>query len=458
MAYVAPNLTEDELKKQQEGQANPQASVSTGGGQLLGSAGSGGQSAESQPAKPSSSGSWTNLKSYLNAKQDQALGLSDKVAGNIEKQGQEAKGLIDSTVQDYKSELSKNSPNVSQLLSSVNENPVEFSKNPENVSMFSNLRQGIFGGPSSFETYKNYGDVVAKAKNAEDFAQGAKSTGGQRSLIQSLNPSMTSGQTDLNQLLLFGNQGAKQQFEERVKPFQNIQSYLGDQTQAANNEAREQAVENAKGAKKQIEEQFVIPQTKNLLDTQNEINQRYQTMTAEEAQKNQTIQDLKRTVSGESGVLDPQEEQLFFPGGQPSKLSSERLYQYLLTNPTSLAINNPAYANNARNYLLNQPNTIQDQQKGWLDKRKSELFALNSDPALSYLQQNPSEDWLSTYFPGTEEGVGSLSPIGITDKDQAARIVALQNLLGIQNQYFNPDDLEQAGTYKPAKIGQFKGF
>lgn len=448
MAYIS-NQDDEELKKQQAQQA----------GGFLGNGGVGaGVNGSPKPSTASGSG-WTNLRSYLDANKDQAVDLSNKIAGNITKTGDEARNTVQGGVKGYETELSKSNPaNVPDLISRASSDPVGFSKSND-VQSFKQLRDGIFGGPSTFETSPGYGGIAAAADKGSKLKTLAETEGGQQELIRGLNSNMGQGKVDLNQLLVSGNPTARTNLVNAAKPYANLRAEL-DESAGKQNSAREQAIQGTQAASNQLREQFVTPQQQSLKDLQDQINSRV-TDSSLDFNKDQVIRDLQAYMGGQE-TLDPTEKAQFLPEGNftgydlPGLRAKVRDSMIAYGFPQSVL--SPDYIEKGVSYLLGNNGVGLSEDEGKiLNPLRQDVWRYSNDPFEKLRGEGVGNDpnWLQTYFGGTNLSSGNPSAASVASPDEYARIVALQSLLD-QPEFLSPDDLALAGTYNPARIGKYQ--
>ena len=447
MAYISQQ-DDEELKKQQGQQ-------STG---FLGGEGGAGAGIIGSPTPAKGSG-WTNLRSYLDANKDQAVDLSNKIAGNITKTGEEAKSAVESGVKSYESELAKANPNnVTDMISRLNSDPVGFSKSGD-VQSFKKLRDGVFGGPSMFETSTGYGATSAAADKGSKLKTLAETEGGQQELIRGLNPNMGQGKVDLNQLLVSGNPTARTNLISAAKPFANLRSEL-DAAAGKQNAAREQAVQGTQAASNRIKSEFVAPQQQALKGLQDQINSRV-TESSQDFNKDQVIRDLQSYMGG-AETLDPSEKAQFLPEGNFTGHDMSgmraRVRDSMLAAGIPQSVLSPEYIEKGVSYMLGNDNIgLSQDELNILSPLRQEAWKYSNDPFLKLRGQGVGSDtnWLDTYFGGTNLSSGNPSAASVASPDEYAKILALQNLLD-QPEFLNQDDLALAGTYRPARIGKYQ--
>jgi hypothetical protein len=427
MAYIY-EMTEEEKKAQQEGapdQTGPSAGALLGGGEAGAPGG--------EPAKPSSSG-WTNIKSYLDANKPQIEEVAGKIGGNIAAEGEKAKQSYQDLTSGYQSKLDAATPkNTESLLASANENPWAFTQNQNNVQQFSNLRKGIFNDPGTLESQAGYGDTTNKIANAAKLKERAQTVGGQQGFLKDLSPNATTGETNLNQLLLGTNVGAREKIKQAGTPYEGLKKSL-EESVAAQTAARNKAIEDVAGAKEAIKTKFVEPQTASAKKLQEEINKRVES-SALDFNKNQDITNLRN-----------------FLQGKPNTLTTADLAKFGINNKNSII----PFGERWMSVDGGAPSkTVVDQIGPEGGQLKNAKVVMNPLDAVKRDIPNWSDSMYPFYFEGQQLSSGDASRQTVARPEEMQKILALQQLIGDEmGQYYNPEDLAQAGTYRGADYGQ----
>lgn len=485
MAYVESDLTPEEQQQQQlqqqGGNLNSPGPVSGASGLLSsGTSSNPGVTVASQPtpqgqASPAGTGSgFVNLQSYLNANKDQASNFAGQLASGISQTGQGAQSAIDNAAGQYSGTLSaQNTPYDSGLVSRATADPTNFVKNQDDLSKFSAIRDNSYQDPGTFEGQAGYSDISKKAQTAQDNANLVKTEGGRQTLIQKNNPTSGQGVNNLDNLLISGNPDAQQTLLKASQPYADLKNYLGTATQNADT-AHSALLSNNAANQKQLQDQFITPETGVLSGLENSATQQKNSAGQQRTQTNRAIQDLRDYVGGKYGSLDPNEAQLFNQPGATAGYDESALRQAIsghfpIGSSTYAAINDPAARqaaqqgdiNNVLNYSLGRQNAIERPEIPYADSVKSSLGQYQLSPT-QYLKNNSQQlpsNWLDKYFPGTNEAQSDPTIANISNPQDAAKMVALEQLLGGNStQFLNPDDLEQAGTYQPSTIGKWAGL
>lgn len=463
MAYLAGNMTEEELKKQQEEGGTAPATV-VGDGGLLGAQGT----APAQTESPS--GTFTNLRTYIDANRPQAAGLAEKVSGVVQQKGEAAQGMIEPLKTSYQSELAKATPNVG-ILEQAKADPVSFASDPANVSAFGNLRQGLFQNPVNFNEFGDFAKVSNEAEKASNLEKLATGEAGKSSLIRELNPTMKQGNVDFNTVLLQGDPTAREKVVKSATPYAGLSKTLAD-VQSEQAQDRQKVLDQQAEANKRTQEEFVTPQMENLQNLKSSINQRVTEQSADQFNKDQAVKTLMDYIEGRSEVnLSPEQQKLFFGDSTP--------VAGLNKNTLARDIGQIPYAKNSEfsqdpwriaaimKDVLGEPLSPSDFQtpigranyNDYVNQLKADVGAQKYAYDMpTYLKLNPQEDWLNKYFPQTGFSQGSAGELSqVSTPEEMAKIIALQKLLD-QPEFFTEDDLPMAGAYRPATIGKFTGL
>ncbi len=472
MAYVQSDLTPEEqqqqLLQQQQGGAGLSSPGPTSGASGLlagGTQANPGVTVASQPtpqASPNGTNSgFVNLQSYLNANKDQAANFGNQIAQGISQTGQGAQSAIDNAAGQYTGTLSaQNTPYDSGLVSRATANPTDFVKNQDDVSKFTTIRDNTAKDPGTFESQAGYGDLASKAQSAQDNA----------TLVQKANPTASQGVNNLDNLLISGNPDAQQSLLKASQPYADLKNYLGTATQNADKSYNALIGNNANN-QKQLQDQFVVPQTGVLNNLESSVNQKISSAGQGRTQTNQAIQDLQGYLAGKYGSLDPTEVQLF---NQPGATAGNSVDEQALVNEignhglTAYAKDDPqalAYNQKVADYLIGKNPSLTGYGKTWADKYGQQYLNQYKTIPISPVQYlknqggNLPSNWLDKYFPGTNEAQTDPTAANVASPEESAKILALEQLIGGNgSQFLKPEDLAQAGTYKPASIGKWAGI
>lgn len=445
MAFDFVDPEEEQKNQDQNG-----APISGGAPALLGE---GGPGATGQGPAPTNSG-WTNLKAYLDANGPQAAGLADQVSGNITSQGDAAKKGVQDLQSGYQTNLKANTPqDFESTIQAANVDPAGFAKNPDNVSLFGNLRQGLFNAPAAFESTPGYGDVAKKADEASALPSMAQNSGGQQTLIRQLNPQMTQGNVDLNQLLLGGDKDSSAKVSAAAAPYAGVRAEL-DKVAAEQNKARDTSIGQIGAAKDAVTKEFVTPQTESLNKLETQINQRVQDATTDN--KNNAIKSMQDFVAGKINSLPPGVAPQFgrqnLPNYDTQSIKNDAISMLQAKGPT-VSTSPELDAELIRNVVLGyaSPDSLPQRLKATADQIQSNIGTYDY---VSRLDQNVGPDWMDQIFPGTKVSEGDTNAAGVTSPDEYAKILALQQLLGNgASPFLTEDQKNMIGSYKAPTIG-----
>ena len=203
--------------------STPPATSSGGGSGVVTGGGVGGAeagaSASSSQAKPSTSGSWTNLNSYLSANADQGAQVAGQIEGAVNSQGQNAQSEVNSVNTGFNQAVSsgataEDSAAVNKAIQDASQLQAGQSLSAADLAAFGSQASATYGGPTDMTAQAGYSQAAADAAAAANTAQEAQTEYGRDVLLQNQynNTSPTGynpGEQNLDQLLLEGSDGAK---------------------------------------------------------------------------------------------------------------------------------------------------------------------------------------------------------------------------------------------------------
>jgi hypothetical protein len=206
--------------------SQPQTLSGGTGGQVGATAGG-----AAAPGKtPSSSNSFTNLQSYLNANSDGSLGsnLSGKLQGNID----DATKQEGNTSNQFKDQVDQNTTKYNpDLVNSAISDPSNFVSDPSKINAFATQRDAAYKGPSSLtDTSDLYNNAYGSVQNASQNAQNAQTDGGKQALLQQYygRPDYGSGQQSLDMSLLNSNPSTTSKFSNIADQATQLKSGWND--------------------------------------------------------------------------------------------------------------------------------------------------------------------------------------------------------------------------------------
>lgn len=235
MPYLPFSDQEEQRKKAGQDQVNI-----SGGSNVLNQAA---QSVAPTPKPVANSGSWTNLNAYLDANKDNAANLGNTISQNITTQGNQVRSGIQSASDDFNSQVDKglisNLSNAKQDASDIVKQAREANQanqiNDSNVDRFKEISNASYKGPNSLDASQYYQDTQSNLNKANEYKSNANSDVGRFSLLQEMfdRPSYTQGQKNLDNLLLSGNQDAKNSIQGAASSLNDLQ----EQWDKANSDA-----------------------------------------------------------------------------------------------------------------------------------------------------------------------------------------------------------------------------
>jgi hypothetical protein len=244
MAYVAQqdsteeDLTQPVVKGVDSAAGASSSNITTAGS---GAASPMQASTTAAPSKAPSSGTFTDIKSYLNANQPGAENLGNQVSGAIDTSTNTAKNTINGATNDFRSQVIANTNQYnSDLTNAAANDPTAYLQNNDLKKELS----GTYSGPTSFENSAAFGTANKAAQDAAQTAQLGTSGGGRQSLInQTMGPS-TRGDLNLNQFLLEGTQPALGKVLASAQAGKNLNTDVLGGAKSANDAATQAAQTN----------------------------------------------------------------------------------------------------------------------------------------------------------------------------------------------------------------------
>ena len=257
MPYI--NQTDDEeLKKQQEAQSGTPTNIS-------------GQSAVLSTEAPSKmggakdSGSFTNLNQYLDANKENAGQMGTKIASDITNQGQATRTGIQDTSTEFNqladqgtlAGLDKAPEEARNIVNQAKTGAKNAQIDQNQMSRFGEIANATYKGPQDLTGTTKYANTAQQYEKAQQAAKNASSDEGRFSLLKDAyaRPTYSQGQQNLDNLLLTGNQGAKENIQSAATGLNDLSgmwsgaqsnaTQLASQRQAATNAAREGSRANA---------------------------------------------------------------------------------------------------------------------------------------------------------------------------------------------------------------------
>jgi hypothetical protein len=245
------------------------AGIVTGGGVGGSSAASSG-AAPSAPATPSSSGSWTNLDSYLGANADQGGKVGGDIASNVSAQGSKAQGDIGNLNNSYNSAVDANTTNADQGVvdSSLAAAKSGNALTPDQIGAFQKQSQASYNGPTDVTKDANYGQAQNDTSQAAQAVAQTQSESGRNVLLnnQYKNASQNGynqGENNLDQMLLENSAGGQQALQPLAQQWGGLANSLSGSVTAGAQRAKDaQATDaatsaNAMGAVNGREQQVI---------------------------------------------------------------------------------------------------------------------------------------------------------------------------------------------------------
>lgn len=339
-------------KQQQEQNQNQQpVNISGGGGANFSDVVPG------QEKSQKSSGQYANLQQYVSANQPQAQQMGQKISSNLESEGQQAQQKVESFGQQKPSvaafdpnQYIQNAPSLSQ----------------EQKSAYQTTKQtGGYTGPKSLEQASGYSEAQKAAQAASNKAKMAGNEAGQQELLKQnyARPDYTLGQTKLDQVLLKGNEQAKQGLSDLSQRYSGLYDTFNTKAEdvgAGINQANAQALANKQA--------ILNAESGAWNELLNPLEQRAQQLNQ---QNPQIYQNIMSDISDDTLMQDTL-NRLGLAADQ--NIYTTDLSSYLTPNQTQLGVNDVANAQERQKYqalasLFQDPSRTQIGESGF-----------NSDP------------------------------------------------------------------------------
>ena len=291
MAFL---FEDDDEDKNAPGEGGVKVQGAGGGGPgegVPGGASSGSPAGVQQP--------FVDVNAYLDKNRGQSLDIANKVATNLGERESGLRSDIAGAESEFGTRVSGGAirPD-SELVERAAFNPTDFIKNQEDLDKFTAQRTAAYKGPRSF--VNEYAELPGRVESGVATARGVDSAEGRRTLLQSINPNITRGQSSLDELLIGQNKDARNVLKGAADQFATIDDYLKGVT-SSSDAAAKAAEEETNLARNTVSERFkgaggVIPTFSADLD---------QRVAADRAQKQERADYLYGKLNTPGGRLTP---------------------------------------------------------------------------------------------------------------------------------------------------------
>jgi hypothetical protein len=455
----------EENQAQQPGQPVTQQQQSN---VIGGSAGTQQASAGSQ--QPTRSGSFTNLRAYIDANRGQGEQMAQQVSTGIKKQQQEAQTGLQGSQQAFQQKVGQ----AGNVYGQAEQNLIgQVANAPEQVDVnrFTQLRTGQYTGPQNLSDIQEFAPAQQQASNLAQYGQALGSASGRQAILQETfeRPTYSRGQQALDQLLVETSPEAKQNLiglRSQLQQFPTVfeqakaSAYQLAADKAAQTEAAKQAAWQALGINQNTGEISggALGKTKEELDA---------IMASLPAQKQQQYADYVNQKRAEQEALYNEKLNPYITQEQTQKALTANRNELSGTMKKYADLFAPRYGMGMEDYLSTltpeeyayqktQPFTLpQDTdvpyqvQQYILAKEKMggltpEMFASQGQQSASNImqqirEQGPNIDQYANFI------APELSYQTVANPEQAARINALYNLSGMGNTMIT--DPNRVGAY-----------
>lgn len=264
------------------------------------SSGSGTAAPAATTAAPrASSGTFTNLSSYLNANQGGAQNLGTQVGNKISTDVNKASSDLSSANDAFRNQVAANTNKAS---TDYIANAVAAPKDYVNDETFAKDLSGTYGGPSSFLGTKDAQNALGSIQNAQQTAQLAGTEGGRTQLINQVSAApLSRGGANLDQWLVQGNQPALSTVQGAADSANPLQTNY-DTAVSEGDKAAQAATKGNQDLRSQI--------LQGLTTGQSAYNNQLQSKATDLASKmnanNQAVANYLKTGTGDVGTVLPQ--------------------------------------------------------------------------------------------------------------------------------------------------------
>lgn len=219
----------------------------------------GGQQTAQQPGG-TTSGSFTNLQSYLDANKDQNFG--QQVAGRVQNKIDSANQQQGEAEKSFSNLSDQSSAKADQdLIGRVGTDPGSITSDKDKFDQFTKMRDAQYAGPKNFsDDEQDYSNTYQGTQNAAKTAELSKDEGGRKAILDDEygqgrgRYDYTPGQKKLDNYLIQNDQGSKDAFGKVQQSGQNLsQNFKSlsdrlDQYAQQNKEQTEQARSRSRNA------------------------------------------------------------------------------------------------------------------------------------------------------------------------------------------------------------------
>lgn len=274
--------------------------TSGGGGSGIVSSGTQ-SSAGAAPAasgKPTSSGSWVNLNSYLDANKDQGTDVGNTIAGSVDTLANTAQDSVNNLGSGFNQAVAQNTVNadsnaVQGAISGAQNLKDGQALDPDSLAAFNAQKNATYSGPTDVTAFAGYGDTNNAVNNANTAVQQTGSEAGRNTLLQNQYQNSSAngynqGENNLDQLLLENSPGAQAALQPLQSKWANLNTALGDTVTAGNAAAQAGQATTAQTAQsagdaatqaQQAYEQNLTSQEQQALAARNALISKYQGQT-----------------------------------------------------------------------------------------------------------------------------------------------------------------------------------
>lgn len=250
--------TQNQLDKSDSTILPPVNSGGGGGDGIVSSGTAASSAAPTGSGKPTSSGSWVNLNSYLDANKDQGAQVGQTIAGTVEDLGNKAQTSIDTLGTNFNAAVQNNSVKqdqdaVNNAISGAQGLKAGQSLDDNTFNAFQAQKNATYGGPTDVTGFDGYTDAQKNVNTASTAVGQTGSEAGRNVLLQNQykNSSVNGynqGENNLDQLLLENSPGAQEALHPLQSKWANLSNALGTTVSTGNAAAQTGAQSTAQTA------------------------------------------------------------------------------------------------------------------------------------------------------------------------------------------------------------------
>lgn len=399
-----------------------------------------------QNQAPQAGQGYTDVSAYLNANPNGGTAIGNQVASNLTTgYNQVANDINNSANAANQSIQSGYTPENTQLIQQVENNPTAVASNPSNVTAYQNQLNDTYAGPTTWAdttTNGGYGTLQGEVNTAQQNSNIA-APGMANVLTQQVEQQQNPGQTGqginaLDTLFLTGNPNAVNTVQQAAAPYAGLTNYLNNQNTAVTGN-----IANAQTAANQTASDALAAGTGAVTNLNNAVTGTADSdLSQAQAQQTALQNDIANLYGGQAAQTGATTQTGAY--GAPVQTANTTDYKVGQLSPQDLA-----------SLGMTQAQWTQLQEA--LQSAGTSNWGTNGSTAgvFSPTEQINLDNYLSSQSP-TSTGINAGT---VATPQQYQEQAALNQLLGaqapLQTEALNPAMASEAGTYNPANLNQF---